>query len=416
MSASQAAAGAATIPPVTPAPVRRSAGAASSRPGRIVAFVADERSEAALRGGLVEYATDLEVRRGEVADAVRFVERDSQLSVLLVDITGLDQPLQSLDALAQVCPPDMLVLAIGTNPDIGLYRSLVHDLGINEYLPKPLTRDSVARIFGPHVAGKEIDHAAERGGRLVLVCGARGGAGASTVALGLATLLSRDLHSHVALLDLHLHRGTVALMAGVKTGPGLRIALESPERVDGLFLERAAVTVEERLRVIAADEPLTQAIGPTDAGVGRVVELLRQKFNYVVVDTPMPPPGGRQIMALARHVAVVLRADVASLRDALAIRHLASVQGAGSQMVTILNHANMRGALPMSMIERSLGARPDVTIPVLGKSIIGAANLGKPAARAVPALARALAPLMQEVSGRTQIDATRTRGWWRRGS
>ncbi len=386
----------------------------SALPRRMVAFVADEQTEATLRGGLVEFMTDLDVRRGDVTDAVRFVERDSRLQVLLVDISSVEKPLEALDELARVCPPDMRVLAIGTSSDINLYRSLIGDLGITEYLPKPLTRDTVARIFGPHVAGTETARGSERGGRLIVVCGARGGAGTTTIALGLASLLARDLHSHVALLDLHLHRGTVALMAGVKTGAGLRIALENPERIDSLFLERAAVVVEDRLRIIAASEPLTQGAEPTENGVRRVVDLLRQKFNFVVVDMPVPMPAGRELMALARHIVVVMRPDVASLRDVLAIRELAGAEGTGSRVVTVLNHANMPGGLPNKMIERSLGGKPDVSIPLLGKSIVGAANLGKLPVREVPALARLLGPIVQEVSGGQHVAASRRKSWWRR--
>lgn len=366
---------------------------------RVVAFVTDAPSEAALRAGLVEATAELEVRRGDITDAVKFVEREHGLRILLVDISGIENPVSALDQLAHVCPPDVTVLAIGTSADIGLYRSLVHDLGVTEYLPKPLTRDSVSRLFGAHVGGGEGAREVDRGGKLVLVCGAGGGSGASTIALSLATLLSRDMHSHVALLDLHLRHGTLALMSGIKTGPGLRIALEDPDRVDPLFLDRVSVSVDERLRVIAANEPLSQDMQVTDGGVIRVVDFLRQKFNFVVVDLPMPPPAASHLLAIARHVVLVMRPDVASLRDAHQIRQYVASQSTGSQMITVLNHSNMTGGLAPDLIEQTLGSTPDVTIPELGKNMVKSANMGKAAVREVPALARALGPLMQEVSG-----------------
>lgn len=383
---------------------------------RVVAFVTDAPSEAALRAGLVEATGDLEVRRGDITDAVKFVEREHGLRILLVDISGIENPVQALDQLAHVCPPDVTVLAIGTSSDIGLYRSLVHDLGVTEYLPKPLTRDSVSRLFGPHVGGADSAREVDRGGKLVLVCGARGGSGATTIAISLASLLAREMHSHVALVDLHLRHGTVALMTGVKTGPGLRIALEDPDRVDPLFLDRVSISVDERLRVIAANEPLSQDIQVTDGGVIRVVDFLRQKFNFVVIDLPMPPPAASHLLAIARQTVVVMRPDVPSLRDAHLIRQFITSQSTGSQIITVLNHSNMTGALAPELIEQTLGTMPDVIIPELGKNMVKATNLGKPAVREVPALARALGPLMQEVSGGVLGAPSRSGLFsWRRG-
>ena len=45
-------------------------------------------------------------------------------------------------------------------------------------------------------------------------------------------------------------------MLGVRPGPGLRIALENPMRADTLFIERAAIEINERVRLISADEDL----------------------------------------------------------------------------------------------------------------------------------------------------------------
>jgi len=62
----------------------------------------------------------------------------------------------------------------------------------------------------------------------------------------------RDTQAKVALLDLHLQNGETAVMLGVRPGPGLRIALENPMRADTLFLERAAIEINDRVCLISA--------------------------------------------------------------------------------------------------------------------------------------------------------------------
>jgi len=52
----------------------------------------------------------------------------------------------------------------GDQADIGFYRLLVNQLGITEYIHKPLTRDNVARLLGSRISAGVSDPLADRGG------------------------------------------------------------------------------------------------------------------------------------------------------------------------------------------------------------------------------------------------------------
>ncbi len=162
------------------------------------------------------------MRRGDIRAATRYFEKASPAQALIVDISGVDNPQAALDDLARVCPPDVRVFVIGDNADIGFYRLLVHDLGVTEYLPKPLTRDVVLRLLLPHLGGGRTARTRWRrlraGGHLVAVCGARGGVGTSSMALNLAYEIMDTVKGHVALVDLHVQGGEVALMLSVRPG------------------------------------------------------------------------------------------------------------------------------------------------------------------------------------------------------
>ncbi|SDB74477.1 pilus assembly protein CpaE [Belnapia rosea] len=374
-----------------------------------LAFVADEASEAALRGGLPEALGALPFRRGDIRTATRLLEREPTPAVLLVDIAGIADPLQAMEMLANVCMPDVRVLAIGDQADIGFYRRLTRELGVAEYLHKPLTRDMVARLFGPHLAGQAAA-AAEvlgRGSQVVAVCGVRGGSGATTIAVNLAVQLAEQGRGHVALLDLHLRGGTAGLMLGVRPGTGLRVALEQPDRADALFLDRVGIPISDRLRLIAAEEPMESEPLPAESAVQAVLTQLRQRFNIVVVDLPMPPgPAERAVLAAARHSLLVLGPDIAGIRDALALRKLAATMGS-SRSTIVLNRSGLPGGLKPKLVEEGLGAPPDVVIPDLPRHLPRAANLGQPASRENAVLRRALAPLLQDIAG---VAAGRTGG------
>lgn len=364
---------------------------------RIVCFVNDELSAAALRKGLE--GSNLSIRRGTIRNAIRMLETDTDLAALVTDISGIDDPFTELERLAGVCPPDVRVALIGESREITFYRELM-EIGLTEYLPRPLTRDMVLDKLRPKLLGDVVPGPTDRGGHVISICGAQGGAGATSIAINLALQLAETTKAKVALLDLHLQGGETAVMLGVQPGPGLRIALENPMRADTLFLERAAIDVNERVCLISADEELDAQLNITEAGVRHVLGLLRQRFNYIVVDVPVPfPPSIYPVITLSRHVMVLLEAEVTGLRNAHALRAAVTNIAGKDRVFTLLNRADRAGGLPRATIVKALGAEPDMVIPDLGKGMTQAVNLGIPALKHVSGLRRHLAPIVREITG-----------------
>jgi pilus assembly protein CpaE len=364
---------------------------------RIAAFVGDDISAAALRTGLEDAAQTLDLKRGDIRSAIRLLENDTDLHSVLADISGIPDPVAVIEDLARVCPSDVPVTLIGDRDDMAFYRTVTH-MGVLEYLAKPLTRDLVLNLLRPKLLGDSPEP--ERSGHVVTVCGAQGGAGATSIAVNLALQIAETTKAKVALLDLHLQGGETAVMLGVRPGPGLRIALEDPLRADELFLERAAIKVNERVRLIAADEMLNSELRITEAGVRHVLGLLRRRFNFVIVDVPVPLGSTMQaVIAHSRHVLVLLEPEVTGLRNAKALRAAVSAVSGKNRVFTVLNRHNHAGGLPLASITRGLEAPPDFLIPDLGKRMVEAINQGVPALSRLPALRRSLAPLVREIAG-----------------
>src|SRR5437868_13938773 len=134
---------------------------------RIVCFVDDELSAAALRKGLE--GSNLSIRRGTIRNAIRMIETDTELFALVVDISGIDDPFTELERLAAVCPPDVRVALIGESREITFYRELM-EIGLSEYLPRPLTRDMVVAQLRPKLLGDVAPGATDRGGHVISIC------------------------------------------------------------------------------------------------------------------------------------------------------------------------------------------------------------------------------------------------------
>jgi pilus assembly protein CpaE len=386
--------------------------------GSVVAFVSDNETAKALTTGLSVLGRDLELRRGDIETCIRTYQTAKAPATLIVDLGNAEDPFGALDRLAAICPPDTKVFVIGTDNDIGFYRTLTRDIGVAEYVAKPLSRDLVRHLILPKLddsCGVSAEQA--RGGRVITVCGARGGVGTSSIAVNLAYELTETTKGHVALVDLHINNGEIALMLGCKPGPGLRNALEGENRIDALLLERIGIELEPRLHLFASQEPWDIQANIAEGNLTALLHILRQRFNYVIVDMPMPPPAAlRPVLLASRQIVTVLTPDVASVRDVNNIRELVKEIGGGDRMLTVLNRANMKGGLARDLLERALGAEADVAIPDLGGAMLEAINKGVPAVRCVSSLRKHLRPLLREITGkdatpvRGQADASRT-GW-----
>ncbi len=366
----------------------------------VVAYVSDAESEGVLRAVMAEIGEGLTVHRGGITSAIADLVRDQTPQVLLVAVSGVSDPLAALDNLADVCEPDVKVLAIGDRTDMGFYREITRGLGVVEYLYKPLTRDNVTRLFMPFVKGRAPGATARGGGRVVAVCGAHGGAGTTTIAVNLAVQLAGHTRGHVALVDMNLQSGAAALMLGVKPSSGLRIALEEPDRVDALFLERAAVPVSDRLRLVAAEEAFEEGPRPNAAGVARLMTLLRRRFNYIVVD--MPTAADEALLGgytVADTRLMVLNADVVSIRDAARLRAMLRAVSENDKAMMILNRAGTRGGLPLKLVEKGLQGKVDLQIPEIEKHLLAAVNLGVPAVTRSRQFRSVMQRLTREVSG-----------------
>ncbi|WP_294539707.1 AAA family ATPase [uncultured Rhodoblastus sp.] len=375
---------------------------------RIVCFVNDDLSADALLKGLE--GCNIEIKRGTIRNAIHMLETDTELLALVADISEVDDPFAQLEGLSRVCPADVRVALIGDNKEIAFYRALM-DLGLSEYLPKPLTRNIVQTQLRRRLIDEAAPGPIDRGGQVVSICGAQGGAGATSIAIGLAMLLAETTKAKVALLDLNLQGGESSVMLGVRPGQGLRIALENPARADSLFIERAAIEINDRVRLFAADEELDATFAITKEGVSHVLGLLRQRFNYIVVDLPIPlSPAIYPVIAASRHAIVLLEAEVTGLRNAKALRAALARIAGENRVLTLLNRADRAGGLPIESIVKGLGGKPDLVIPDLGKGMTEAINLGIPALNHVPRLRRHLAPIVREIAALED----ESKGWLRR--
>ncbi len=375
-------------------PLPRPEAPLADRSRRLLAYVTDPESEGLLKRLATPHFAGVEVRRGGVDTAVRELRQQRSPDVLLVDLSGVALKVGAMERLAEVCDPDVSVMALGDSNDIALYRGL-QSLGVAEYFYKPLPADQLGQALASLARGANGTGPRARAGKVVAVAGVRGGAGATTLAINLAHRLAAE-GRRVALVDLDLSGGTVALGLDLKPAAALREALEAPERLDDLFLERAVVSAGDRLDVLAAEEGPGHAPEPRPDAVAALLHRLARRYHYVVADLPRGALAA-PILALAGARLLVSDPSLAGARDAL---RLSQALGAATPTLVALNRAGQPGGLSVQDFAKALGRKPDAQVDWLPKPLGLAAVQGVVASAQCRPFRAQLDALAAQITGR----------------
>ncbi|OYV53955.1 MAG: hypothetical protein B7Z78_00360 [Rhodospirillales bacterium 20-60-12] len=384
--------------PAAPAPERLA----------FLGFVSDRNSEDCLRAALTPaFPKGVELRTASYREALAALRHIPTPQVLLIDLTGEDQPLSAVLDLAEIVEPGTIVLAIGDSRDVSFYRSVTRGIGVREYLPKPISQEQVARLFLPWAQDREPSLPEPmRGGRMISVTGTRGGIGSSIIAANLAWLIGVETRRHTILLDADLHMGTAALILGGAPSSGLRTALEAPDRIDSLLIERSAQPIAERLHVLAAEEPLADKPLYAAGAGGMLADALRLRYNFVVADVPAKPmPFARELLGHAHQRVFVVDPTPVSARN---LRNLLSLPTGPLQSrrpLLVLNQADRPYALPRAKLEDIAGITFDITLPYLPALIQRAAHFGVAAAAQRSKFRDAMLQLAQAVGASPRSDS-----------
>ena len=354
-----------------------------------VAFVCDEATAEALRPITVEMGWAPEkVNKGGLRNAVQTLSVSASPNILFVDLSESGDPLNDINALAEVCEPGTVVIAAGQVNDVRLYRDLVAS-GIQDYLLKPLNPDVMRETFTTaHAmlnAPKAVEAGPDRPHCAVAVIGARGGVGASTLATSLAWLLSEKNARSTALLDLDVHFGTGALALDLEPGRGLTDAIENPSRIDGLFIERAMVRASERLAVLSAEAPIHSPVVTDGSAFFQLQEEMRGAFECTVIDLPrnmlVQHP---HLVADVQTAVLTVEFTLAAARDAIRILSWFKSNAPQTRVIVVANRVHPAAQLEISRkdFEGSIERTVEYVIPYDAKLTAQAAKLGKPIAEA----------------------------------
>ncbi|MXY55510.1 MAG: hypothetical protein F4029_09365 [Gammaproteobacteria bacterium] len=328
------------------------------------AFLSDADSRRVVR----EAAEQATVRRGTVRHAVQACQTEESADLLLVDLDGEQNPLAHMALLLQVCRPQTVILATGSENSVALANDLYRG-GVFLYIPKPLDTSDLRRgMLEVEAAHDEEPRPEIQTSRLVLVLGK--GMGANTVTALLARLAA-ERGRYVSCVDLDPNFGTLSLAFDTQPERGLAQTLQNPG--GGFDIERLQARVSDRLGLIA--HSYDQSGEPSgEEGLLGLVEAL-STHAHMILACGASLAQVETLRHLATNHLIVFEPTPAGV--SIAARWLRILEGATSTL--IMNHARaLPSLLGDEQLRTSLGDRtPDVEIPYL-RNMARAMALGEP--------------------------------------
>lgn len=274
-------------------------------------------------------------------------------NVVLVDIPmdGAAGALRAIELLHQELP-ESAVFAIGSMTQPHLIVSAMR-AGAREYIERPTTTTDLLEAFVRLTSMRRKPGREGSRGKILTIVNAKGGSGATTVAVNLALAL-QAVHS-TALLDL-APLGHCALHLNLKPAFTVSDAIGNLHRLDSSLLDSFMARHSGGLQVLAGPA-VPSAVEPSVSDFARLFDMMVGLFRYVVVDASSRMDSVTRLASnLSEKVLLVAHADVASLWSAGRISQYLGDSGSRDRFALVLNRYRKVSGFNEAETEAAIGA------------------------------------------------------------
>jgi pilus assembly protein CpaE len=383
----------------------------------IVDDIPETREHLARLLGL-EREIDVAGTAGSGEEAIQLA-MDQRPDVIVMDINmpGLDG-IATAEIISQRMPNCPIIMMSVHGEAEHLKQAML--AGAREFLVKPFSGDefatSIKRVHERELVRREqlqavagvpaasaplADEDAENH-QVIAVFSPKGGAGRTTLATNLALALRRETNQRVALIDANLQFGDVGVLLNLN--PKNKSVLDAVEggEPDRDIIESVMVDHSTGIRVLLAPPSPEGADLVTAAYLRKIVDMLRQNHDWVVVDLPSGLNDHTLgVLDAADQILVVAALEITTIKNVRLFLEVADqLDYERSKLRLVINRSDASQGIRIGDVEASIRRAIDGTIVSDGRLAVLAVNRGvpfvvshpeSPLARDVTKLARTLA-------------------------
>jgi pilus assembly protein CpaE len=289
-------------------------------------------------------------------------------------------PAAELAAIREQTGAPVIVLASGA-PSTLLEEALEADVSDVLLLPQ-LTDNVVFAIRKASHAGRKLAAQGGHGrhGKIVTVFAPKGGTGKTSIATNLAASLAKHSGKRTLLLDLDLQFGDAAIMLGLEPEKTIYDLVVAPGELDSEKLAGYITHHPCGLDILPAPLRPEDAELVTEAKLGRLLEVARDSYDVIVVDTS-PFFHGPMLATLDRtdELLMLCGLDIPTLKNVrLSLQTLDLLSFPTARIQFVLNRANSKVGMSKKEVEGALDMKVAYEIPS-DRAVPVSVNRGNPA-------------------------------------
>ncbi len=350
---------------------------------------------------LIGFEPDMQVvgTAGGGQEAVNLAKKERP-HVILMDINMPDMDgITATEIISNTVPESPIIMMSVQGEQDYLRRSML--AGAREFLVKPFSADELINaIRHVHELEKvrrqryaplqqQVAVAADTGGggtggqagKIIAFFSPKGGVGRTTIATNLAVALHQITSKPVVLVDGSLPFGDIAVILNMSPkAKTIADLIGSFELADVDIVESILVQHSTGIKVLLAPPTPESTELITGAHIKHVLEILRQRYAYIVVDTW--PSFQEQVITMldvADVILTLMTLEITSLKNVRVFMEIAEKLGYGDDKVQLVaNRNDSSGGIKASDVEASLGRKIPHTIVSDGRTLVLAVNRGVP--------------------------------------
>ena len=296
---------------------------------------------------------------GEVMATDSFERLRESLGTGDVSCVLIDEGLSDISALAVV---QDIARSYPLIPVVLLSRSrtaevltAAMDAGARTVLTLPLSLEELSTRLQPVLAWSQAvqneasahtDLSSRRLGSVTAVVGAKGGVGASTVALMTAAQLAQ--HARTCLVDLDVRGGDIAAMTGLSVRRSITDLVDIAVEASAREISEVMYPLPGGIALLPAPDHGEMGEAMTEVATRQIISMLRYQFDHVVLDC-----GSRLDDVLAMALDSADRVLVVTTPDTPAVRSV-------RRLTEALNRLDIARGRPMSLIVNRSGRKREI--------------------------------------------------------
>lgn len=262
--------------------------------------------------------------------------------------------------------------------------------GAREYIVKPFTTDvlidTVLNLFEKDNTRRLMlermskDGKVESKPKIISVFSTKGGVGKTTISTNLAVAIAEKTREKVALIDLDLQFGDVAIMMNLYPERTILEVISDPQNIDIDTLDEYLLEHPSGIKVLPAPTSPEYSEYITSLYIQKIIKLLHEEYKYIVVDmAPSFEETNLTALDMSDNILFVTTLDLTTIKNVkVGLRIMDTLKYDDNKISLVLNRYHRKFGISPEELEKATDKKILQIIPEDSSTVIKSTNSGKP--------------------------------------